>query len=78
MEGEPPQEGGIAMDWDLGLQGLALLGALSLGFGTFVGLVMGKGMGGGLPVAPGRCGASEMSTSGRIQPDVHGLGRALY
>ncbi|GAB3265437.1 hypothetical protein [Nocardioides dilutus] len=32
------------MDWDLGPQGLALLGAMSLGFGTFVGLVTGKGV----------------------------------
>jgi hypothetical protein len=32
------------MQWDLGLQGLALLGAISLGFGVFAGLVVvGKG-----------------------------------
>ena len=32
------------MQWDLGLQGLAVLGALSLGFGVFAGLVGGKGV----------------------------------
>jgi len=32
------------MEWDLGSQGLALLGAMSLGFGMFVGLVMGRGV----------------------------------
>jgi len=31
------------MQWDLGLQGLAVLGAISLGFGVFAGLVVGKG-----------------------------------
>ena len=30
------------MQWDLGLQGLAVLGAMSLGFGVFAGLVVGK------------------------------------
>ena len=32
------------MQWDLGLQGLAVLGAMSLGFGVFAGLVVGRGM----------------------------------
>ena len=32
------------MQWDLGLQGLALLGAMSLGFGVIAGLVVGKGV----------------------------------
>jgi hypothetical protein len=32
------------MQWDLGLQGLALLGAMSVGFGVFAGLVVGKGV----------------------------------
>jgi hypothetical protein len=32
------------MQWDLGLQGLALLGDLSLGFGVFAALVVGKGL----------------------------------
>ena len=32
------------MHWDLGLQGLALLGAMSLGFGVFAGLVVGEGV----------------------------------
>jgi hypothetical protein len=30
------------MEWDLGLQGLAVLGAMSLGFGVIAGLVVGK------------------------------------
>ena len=29
------------MEWDLGLQGLAVLGAISLGFGVFAALVVG-------------------------------------
>jgi hypothetical protein len=32
------------MQWDLGLQGLAVLGALSLGLGGFAGLVVGQGV----------------------------------
>lgn len=31
------------MQWDLGLQGLATLGAMSVGFGVFAGLVDGSG-----------------------------------
>jgi hypothetical protein len=31
------------MEWDLGLQGLLLLGALSLGFGVLAGLLGGRG-----------------------------------
>jgi hypothetical protein len=31
------------MQWDLGLQGLAVLGAISLGFGMVAGLVVGNG-----------------------------------
>jgi hypothetical protein len=31
------------MQWDLGFQGLAVLGAISLGFGVMAGLVVGKG-----------------------------------
>jgi formate hydrogenlyase subunit 3/multisubunit Na+/H+ antiporter MnhD subunit len=31
------------MQWDLGLQGVAVLGAISLGFGMFAGLVVGHG-----------------------------------
>lgn len=30
------------MQWDLGLQGLAVLGAISLGFGVVAGLIVGK------------------------------------
>lgn len=32
------------MQWDLGIQGMAVLGAMSLGFGVFAGLVAGKGV----------------------------------
>ena len=32
------------MQWDMGLQGLAVLAALSFGFGVFAGLVVGKGV----------------------------------
>ncbi len=32
------------MQWDVGLQGLALLVAISLGFGLVAGLIVGKGM----------------------------------
>ena len=31
------------MQWDLGLQGLSVLGAMSLGFGVLAGLLVGKG-----------------------------------
>jgi ribose/xylose/arabinose/galactoside ABC-type transport system permease subunit len=31
------------MDWDLGLQGLAVLAAISLGFGVLAGLIVGRG-----------------------------------
>ncbi|HET9998549.1 MAG TPA: hypothetical protein VFQ17_13615 [Nocardioides sp.] len=31
------------MQWDLGLQGLTVLGALSLGFGVLAGLLVGRG-----------------------------------
>jgi hypothetical protein len=31
------------MQWDLGLQGLALLGVMSLGFGVMAGLLVGNG-----------------------------------
>ena len=31
------------MQWDLGLQGFAVLGAMSLGFGVVAGMVVGKG-----------------------------------
>lgn len=31
------------MDWDLGLEGIALLGAISLGFGVLAGLLVGDG-----------------------------------
>src|SRR4249919_530943 len=31
------------MQWDLGLQGVAVLGAISLGFGVVAGLLVGRG-----------------------------------
>jgi hypothetical protein len=41
MEGKTA-EGGPVMEWDLGVQGLAVLGAISLGFGVIAGLAVGK------------------------------------
>ena len=32
------------MDWDLGLQGLAVLAAISLGFGALAGLIVGRSL----------------------------------
>ena len=32
------------MRWDIGLQGLAVLAAISLGFGVVAGLIVGKGV----------------------------------
>lgn len=43
MEMDAP-EGGLVMQWDLGLQGLAVLAAMSLGFGVVAGLIVGKGL----------------------------------
>jgi hypothetical protein len=37
------QKGGTVMQWDLGLQGLSVLGAMSLGFGVLAALLVGKG-----------------------------------
>jgi hypothetical protein len=34
----------FVMQWDLGLQGLAALAAISLGFGVAAGLIVGKGV----------------------------------
>lgn len=75
------------MEWDLGPQGLALLGAMSLGFGAFVGLVMGKGVaqrlvagaitavscfGVGLVISEVMFG---WATEEELQPNVDGLSR---
>jgi hypothetical protein len=75
------------MQWDLGLQGLAALGAMSLGFGVFAGLVVGKGVAGWLlattitTVACFGVGlvTSEVlfgwATEEDLQPNIDGLSR---
>ena len=75
------------MQWDLGLQGLAVLGAMSLGFGVFAGLVAGKGPGHRLVAAAitgVACFAVGLVTSEvffgwatqvELQPNVDGLSR---
>ena len=75
------------MHWDLGPQGLALLGAMSLGFGVFAGLVVGKGVahrlwaiaittvacvGVGLLTSEGLFG---WATEEELQPNIDGLSR---
>ena len=39
-----PQIGRHVVEWDLGLQGLAVLAAISLGFGAIAGLIVGRGV----------------------------------
>jgi hypothetical protein len=75
------------MEWDLGPQGLALLGAMSLGFGTFVGLVMGRGVAqrllAGAVTAVSCFGVGLLTsevmfgwaTEEELQPNVDGLSR---
>lgn len=75
------------MHWDLGLEGLALLGVISLGFGAFAGLVAGGGparrlvtaavttascFGVGLLVSEGLFG---WATEEELQPNIDGLSR---
>ncbi|HYJ68676.1 MAG TPA: hypothetical protein VEX15_13565 [Nocardioidaceae bacterium] len=75
------------MQWDLGLQGLALLGAISLGFGVFAGLLVGKGwprrlwataittvacFGAGLVTSEVLFG---WATEEELQPNIDGLSR---
>ena len=75
------------MQWDLGLQGVALLGAMSLGFGVFAGLVVGGDVvrrlwaSGvttvscfvvGLVVSEGLFG---WATGEELQPNIDGLSR---
>ena len=75
------------MQWDLGAQGVALLGAISLGFGILAGLVVGGGardrlvavvvctaacFGVGLVTSEGLCG---WATEEELQPNVDGLSR---
>ena len=75
------------MQWDLGPQGLAVLGAMSLGFGVFAGLVVGKGVayrlwataittvacfGVGLLTSEGLFG---WATEEELQPNIDGLSR---
>jgi len=75
------------MQWDLGLQGVAVLGAISLGFGMFAGLVAGRGttrrlvataittvacFGAGLLTSEGIFG---WATEEDLQPNIDGLSR---
>ncbi len=75
------------MQWDLGLEGLALLGAMSLGFGVFAGFVAGKGFahrlwaiavttlacfGAGLVTSEVLFG---WATEEELQPNIDGLSR---
>jgi hypothetical protein len=75
------------MQWDLGLEGLALLGVISVGFGAFAGLVAGGGagrrmiatavtavacFGGGLLTSEGIFG---WATEEDLQPNIDGLSR---
>jgi hypothetical protein len=75
------------MQWDLGVEGLALLGAISLGFGVVGGLLAGRGtarrlwaavittvacFGVGLLTSEGLFG---WATEDELQPNVDGLSR---
>ena len=75
------------MQWDLGLQGLVVLAAMSLGFGVLAGLVVGKGVGYRLlatAITAIACFAVGLFTSEvlfgwateeELQPNVDGLSR---
>src|SRR5512140_3247302 len=43
LDVRPCQKGGIVMQWDLGLQGVALLGVISLGCGVVAAVLVGQG-----------------------------------
>ena len=75
------------MQWDLGLQGMALLGAMSLGFGVVAGVLVGKDMvhrlwavavttvacfGVGVLTSEGLFG---WATEEDLQPNIDGLSR---
>ena len=75
------------MQWDLGLQGLALLGAMSLGFGVVAGVLVGKDLmhrlwavavttvacfGVGVLTSEGLFG---WATEEDLQPNIDGLSR---
>lgn len=75
------------MQWDLGARGLAVLGAMSLGFGALAGLLVGRGpahrllavavttvacFGVGLLISEGLFG---WATEEELQPNVDGLSR---
>ena len=75
------------MQWDLGAQGLAVLGAMSLGFGALAGLVVGKGVAhrlSAIAVTTVACFGVGLLTSEvlfgwateeELQPNVDGLSR---
>jgi hypothetical protein len=43
-DGGGPLIGRHVVEWDLGLQGLAVLAVISLGFGVIAGLIVGRGV----------------------------------
>ena len=75
------------MEWDLGLQGLAVLAAISLGFGVIAGLIVGRGVAYRLvatAIATVACFGVGLVTSEvlfgwateeELQPNVDGLSR---
>ena len=75
------------MQWDLGLQGLAVLGAISLGFGVVAALLVGRGWAYRLRatgIATGACFGVGVLTSEwlfgwateeDLQPNIDGLSR---
>lgn len=75
------------MQWDLGAQGLLLLGAISLGFGVLAGLLVGSGWAyrlWGLAVTTVGCFGVGLLTSewlfgwateNELQPNIDGLSR---
>ena len=74
------------MEWDLGLQGLAMLGAMSLGFGLLAGLLVGKDVSRfwATTIATSACFGvgwftSEVlfgwATEAELQPNIDGLSR---
>lgn len=75
------------MQWDLGLQGLAVLGAMSVGFGVVAGLIVGNGVAyrlGAAAITTVVCFGAGLVTSEvlfgwateeELQPNIDGLSR---